>query len=198
MYFYQTYSTTIVNKLSISKIEYYVFKLTNKERKKQNRTQLTRIRLIDKIARRHSKDMSKQNYFDHITRSTGDTPTERAQKAGLNMALGENIAQIWRHTSITITKNNTTKYHGFEDEKSIASSLVKMWMNSPGHRANILSNSYNQIGVGVWINYKNGKVFATQNFAYRAPKHKKIIGFIYTGIIISFIIFMFFILIRLL
>lgn len=159
-------------KLSVSKIEHHVFRLTNRERRRRGARPLAWERPIGMVARRHSRDMSRRSYLDHQTRGTGETPTDRAQKAGLDMALGENIAQTWRHSYITITKNSAKHYHGFKDEKAIAASLVRMWMNSPGHRANMLDGSYNQIGVGVWINYKSGKVHATQNFACTQPKRK--------------------------
>ena len=182
-----------MSKLSMSKIERHIFRLTNKERQKRGLKRLILSRPLGWVARKHSKDMSRRNYFSHVTRGTGETPTERGRRAGLKMGLGENIAQTWRHTYITITRNNTKHYQGFKDEKTIAASLVRMWMDSPGHRANMLSDSYNRIGVGVWVNYKNGKVHATQNFAYGQSRPRSFLKhlfrsiFLIGGIIITII-----------
>ena len=51
----------------------------------------------------------------------------------------------------------------FGDEDGAARSLVGWWMNSPGHRANILDAGYRGIGVGVAVERET--VYATQNFA---------------------------------
>ncbi len=43
--------------------------------------------------------------------------------------------------------------------------MVKNWMNSPGHRANILGN-YNQMGAGAFYNDRNGQWMGTQKFIF--------------------------------
>jgi uncharacterized protein YkwD len=79
-------------------------------------------------ARAHAHDMVARGYFAHVT-PEGLGPTERAAAQGYVAAgcCGENIAQ--GHDS--------------------AQHVVESWMDSPGHRANILNGSYQEIGVGV-------------------------------------------------
>lgn len=180
--------------LSISKIEFHVFQLTNRERRRRGLKHLRSSRPIGRVAREHSRDMSRRNYLSHETRGTGETPTDRARNAGLGDALAENIAQTWRHTSIIITRHNTRHYRGLKDERAIAASLVRMWMNSTGHRDNILNGSHDRIGVGVWVNFRTGKVHATQNFALRQPKPESLSSslsrsvLLISGIIITIIV----------
>ena len=77
------------------------------------------------MARAHSVDMRDRGYFDHTNRA-GQDPFDRAEAAGLS-ARAENIAR------------------GQDD----AAAVMDSWMNSSGHRANILNCSLTKLGVGV-------------------------------------------------
>ena len=77
------------------------------------------------VARAHSADMRDRGYFDHVD-PEGLDPFDRAEQAGLT-ALAENIAV------------------GQPDPAAVMAD----WMNSPGHRANILDCSLTHLGVGV-------------------------------------------------
>ncbi|SDO37155.1 Uncharacterized conserved protein YkwD, contains CAP (CSP/antigen 5/PR1) domain [Klenkia soli] len=78
------------------------------------------------VARAHSADMRDRGYFSH-TSPDGQSPFDRAAAAGVSGARAENIAQ------------------GYAD----AASVMAGWMDSPGHRANILDCSLTRLGVGV-------------------------------------------------
>ncbi|MCX7702598.1 MAG: CAP domain-containing protein [Planctomycetota bacterium] len=120
-----------------SAAEQEVFKLVNEERKKAGASALSWSDLLRDLARGHSHDMCERKFFDH-TNPDGKGPTERGRegKAGRFTfkpccpdpfsGVGENIA------------------HGYRD----AASVMNGWMNSPGHRANILNRNYTHIGVG--------------------------------------------------
>jgi len=87
---------------------------------------------LDCAARMHAKDMARNDYFSHDSQD-GRTFADRARSAGYDGApLGENIARA-----------------------STAASVVAMWMDSDGHRANLLSQDANEIGVGndsdLWV-----------------------------------------------
>ena len=84
--------------------------------------------------------MADKNYFDHTSPTYG-SPFDMMKKFGIKYnTAGENIA-----------KGQTT-----------AQSVMNSWMNSPGHRANILSSNFGKIGVG-YVN-KNGTTYWTQMF----------------------------------
>lgn len=111
---------------SVSAYEKEVVELTNTERAKQGLPALTLDTELSKVARVKSEDMSKNNYFDHTSPTYG-SPFDMMKQFGVSYkAAGENIA-----------KGQTTPEQ-----------VVKAWMNSEGHRANILSSKFTHIGVG--------------------------------------------------
>jgi len=152
-------------------VEYYIWKYTNDEREKQGLKPLQRISKINSIAYNHSLDMSNRNYFDHIT-PEGLDPTDRGNNAGYNcrkdfgsyytVGLAENIQQQKTYSSITYVNSNPIN-HWYETPQSLSKEIVNAWMNSEGHRENILDESYDKIGIGVVID-SNDDVYSTQNF----------------------------------
>ena len=101
---------------------------------------------MEYYARMKSKYMGDNGHFDHIDKE-GRLMNEIIQADGISYrAWGENIAYIG----------------GVSDPSALAEKFMTNWMNSSGHRANILSSNFSSIGVGV---YKIGnKVYATQEF----------------------------------
>lgn len=125
----QTTSTTQATS-SVSAFEKQVVELTNAERAKNGLPALTLDTNLSKVARAKSEDMSKNNYFDHTSPTYG-SPFDMMKQFGISYkAAGENIA-----------KGQTTPEQ-----------VVKAWMNSEGHRANILSDKFTHIGVGYVAN----------------------------------------------
>ena len=90
-------------------------------------------RALNASAMNHSRDMVANDYFSHVTPS-GTTPEQRMRRQGApcsqGCALGENIA--WASGSL-----------------STPAAIVQAWMNSPGHRANILEPVFRYEGLGV-------------------------------------------------
>lgn len=122
-------------------LENEVIKLTNQERAKMGLPALKTNWQLCRVARFKSQDMASKNYFSHYSPTYG-SPFKMMESFGLKFAAaGENIAY---------------------GQKS-AQEVVKAWMSSPGHRANILSPSFTEIGVGVAKNNK-GVLYWTQMF----------------------------------
>jgi uncharacterized protein YkwD len=98
---------------------------------------LSRLRLNKKLsraARRHARDMARRNYFSHDTLGGGSF-LDRIRRTGYlrgahSWIVGENLA--WGSK-------------GYSRPEVI----MRMWMHSPGHRANILNASFREIGIGV-------------------------------------------------
>ncbi len=104
-------------------------------------------RLAD-VARAHSADMAARDYFDHAD-PEGRHPSDRVVMAGLPFSyVAENIA----------------RNHNMPDPVATA---VNGWMESPGHRANILGPPYVESGLGV-VEAADGTYYFTQLF-YTAP-----------------------------
>ncbi|CCQ95148.1 SCP-like protein [[Clostridium] ultunense Esp] len=129
-----------VEEESNTSIEMEVVRLVNIERQKAGLTPLTYSEELSKVARAKSQDMSNKNYFSHTSPTYGD-PFSMMRSFGIQYkTAGENIAK------------------GYSSAKSV----VNGWMNSSGHRANILNPSFGTIGVG-YVK-ANGTTYWTQMF----------------------------------
>lgn len=125
----------------LSTHEQQVVELVNKERVNRGLAPLKHNAELSRVARFKSQDMIDKKYFSHQSPTYG-SPFEMMEKFGLRFsAAGENIAYGQR----------------------TAQEVVNTWMNSPGHRANILSAAYTHIGVGV-AKMANGTLYWTQMF----------------------------------
>lgn len=110
----------------VSAFEQKVVELTNQERAKQGLPALQLDTELSKVARAKSQDMQAKGYFSHTSPTYG-SPFDMMKQFGITYrAAGENIAM------------------GQQSPEAV----VKAWMNSEGHRANILNKSYTHIGVG--------------------------------------------------
>ncbi|MFD6387667.1 sigma-70 family RNA polymerase sigma factor [Streptomyces nigra] len=117
-----------------------VVALVNKERATAGCGPLAEDSLLDKSAQAHSADMAARDFFDH-TNPDGADPGQRITAAGYRWSTyGENIAM----------------------GQQTPEAVMESWMNSPGHRANILNCSFKDIGVGV--HEGPGGPWWTQNF----------------------------------
>lgn len=118
-----------------------VLKLVNEERAKVGCSALAANSSLARLAGAFSDDMAARDFFDH-TDPDGATPWDRAAKAGITDLGGENIAR----------------------GQASAAAVMEAWMNSPGHRANILNCDYKTLGVGVHVG--QGGPWWTQDFGY--------------------------------
>lgn len=118
-----------------------VIRLVNVERTKRGLQPLKANWELSRVARLKSQDMANKGYFSHQSPTYG-SPFNMMENFGIRFSsAGENIAY---------------------GQKTPAQ-VMTAWMNSPGHRANILSPSYTEIGVGLAKN-KNGVPYWTQMF----------------------------------
>ena len=115
--------------------------LVNRERVERGLEPLQPDATLREIARRHSRDMLQRGYFAHLG-PEGETPVDRmlAGRARFRAA-GENLALA---PTVELAHNGL--------------------MNSPGHRANILSGSFGRVGIGIADGGLHGKM-VTQTFA---------------------------------
>lgn len=104
-----------------------VIALVNTERAKAGCGPVAGNAKLHTAAQRHSQDMANRDYFDHVS-PDGKGPSDRITAAGYQWsASAENIGM------------------GYRD----AAAAMDGWMNSPGHKANILNCTYKDIGVGL-------------------------------------------------
>ena len=115
---------------AVTQYEQEVIRLVNEIRAQNGLSALTYNWELSRVARYKSQDMVDNRYFPHTSPTYG-TPFQMIRSFGLSYrSAGENIAYGQRTPQ----------------------AVVNAWMNSSGHRANILSSSYTQIGVGYVAN----------------------------------------------
>ena len=152
-------------------VERHIYEMTNEQRRLAGAATLVRDEAVDLIAYGHSADMAARGYFAHDT-PEGLDPTARGQRAGYECrkdygsyyttGLAENIFQSHTYSSY-MTAGVASSYTWLEDEEELARQMMDGWMDSPGHKRNILEPQYDRIGVGVQIS-PDEQVLATQNF----------------------------------
>jgi len=121
--------------------EAQVLALVNDERAKAGCQPVAANSALRDLATAFSDDMAARGFFDH-TDPSGNDPWDRAKAAGVSGLGGENIAM----------------------GQATAESVMEAWMNSPGHRANILNCDFKTLGVGVHLG--SGGPWWTQDFGY--------------------------------
>ncbi|WP_049971850.1 CAP domain-containing protein [Haladaptatus cibarius] len=151
-----------------SEVERYVHQFVNEERTERGLNAISFDTELRDIARGHSEDMATRNYFSH-TSPEGENFADRYEQAGYicqastgdgsYLTGGENIAQTWYDTPIN-SGDETVRY---TTERELARGIVDQWMNSQGHRENILTDSWQNEGIGIYVT-EDGQVYATQNF----------------------------------
>ncbi|MFC6716820.1 CAP domain-containing protein [Natrialbaceae archaeon GCM10025810] len=135
----------------------------NEERADHGEGQLSFDTELRDVARDHSADMAERDYFAHDD-PEGNDFSDRYADAGYRCSVngytgGENLAQTWYDRPVE-TDSGTVEH---DTERELADGLVDQWMNSPGHRDNLLGSQWENEGIGVYVT-DDGKVYATQNF----------------------------------
>ncbi|MFU0823600.1 SafA/ExsA family spore coat assembly protein [Clostridium sp.] len=136
---YPNQKITIPTIDDVKAFEKEVIRLTNVQRSKYGLKPLSENWELSRVARFKSQDMIDKKYFDHTSPTYG-SPFTMMKNFGIRYtAAGENIA------------------YGQKTPQEV----VNGWMNSSGHRANILNANFTQIGVGFAKN-SNGTPYWTQ------------------------------------
>lgn len=117
----------------------------NHERRRQKLRSLVWHEGLADLAYDFSETMAKEGFFDHED-NDGNTVVDRAEQYGLGdwKKIGENLFQCY----------------GYNDPAEVA---VRGWLESPGHRRNILDSEWTHTGIGVYRT-RDGEVFITQVF----------------------------------
>ncbi|QIB69186.1 serine protease [Aminipila butyrica] len=126
---------------AIGDYEQQVVNIVNQERAKEGLAPLTVNAKLSQVAEKKAEDMRDNNYFSHTSPTYG-SPFDMMKQFGVTYtAAGENIAK----------------------GQKTPDSVMTAWMNSSGHRANIMNSTYQQIGVG-YVTDSNGTTYWVQEF----------------------------------
>jgi len=155
--------------IDINRLEKKIHDRINLERKKKGLSVLVWNEKLNRIARKYSGAMVERRFFSHND-PEGKSFIDRYREGGFECKLrngneiclgAENIAQD--NTFRSVTYLNGTPSYDWNSEDEIAASVVKRWIQSRGHRENILTSYFKCQGIGIAIS-DDGKVFVTQNF----------------------------------
>jgi uncharacterized protein YkwD len=146
--------------------------LINEERKKEGLKSLQWDQSLANIAFDHSKDMAERDYFDHVSpegEDFADRYTEhqyrKETRVGDTVYVGgENLSltNVVRSYTYNPETNEVHEYE-YNDLDELANSTVQGWMESPGHRENILT-PFTREGIGIYVTAE-GEVYITENFS---------------------------------
>lgn len=145
-----------------SQAEAEIHKIVNIQREEYNVEPLIYDRDLGKIAKSHSQDMVKQDYFSHDT-PNGIKPEDRGRNAGYDCRKTTSDSTV-NHEGIKETifiKENESSLD-LESPKEFAQETVEWWMNLPEYNAVILDEQLSVDGVGVTWN--QNKIVVTHNF----------------------------------
>jgi uncharacterized protein YkwD len=148
-------------------LEKRIHTLINQQRNSNGLFSLSFDPSLAAIARGHSQDMAKNNYFSHVNLQ-GLDPAARGNQQGYpcrkdygsyyTYGIAENIFETSHWTTY-----NGIRVNDFESLEIIATKTVDGWMSSPGHRQNILTSTYDREGIGVGVGSDN-TVYITEDF----------------------------------
>ena len=136
-----------------------IFFLANEQRVQHNMPPLGYHERLEAAAYHHARAMATQGFFSHT--NPGDrrreSTSDRAKRAGIaNPYIAENIAMNYVRREDTYL--------------SMAEKFITQWMNSPPHRASILSDNGRQMGAGTYSTPGDPrKIYATQKFQWFHP-----------------------------
>lgn len=121
---------------ALDQVEQRVFDLTNEQRTQWGLRPLYHDGSLSAAARRHSEDMLRRGFFDHVN-PDHETPADRVALIHRQL-IGSSGENIWMRSGDAASQVS-----------SLAKEALASWMASPAHRENILTPHYTHLGVGV-------------------------------------------------
>lgn len=167
----------IPSRVDIPLLNAALFYETNRQRVLQKMSQFMYSNALEKSATMHSNDMARLNFFSHTSTVRGrETMVKRINMMGItNAAMAENIADsfILNHPAGVSYQIRSDGFY-YKNKKirnrtylEMAQAILDQWMNSPGHRKNILSTKVTYLGTGseAYGSQDKLRIKSTQNFS---------------------------------
>jgi uncharacterized protein YkwD len=133
-------------------IKQIALQLVNRDRAQQGLAPLGYDLLLSGAAGLHALDMANRNYFEHYN-FNGQGPTERFKALGGRGGVAENI--IYTEIRGQYKQINVQLLEDFQQR----------WMNSSGHRKNLLNSQYTHFGYGIAVSPDGTRIYAVQTFS---------------------------------
>jgi uncharacterized protein YkwD len=159
-----TYESDAGETISSTAVERRVHELVNERRASNGLDALGYRDDLASVSRAHSEDMADRDFFSHGN-PDGESITDRYGPTVWDTcsAYGENI--LYTYVDRTVRSDALGTYEATTTDE-LAYYIVEGWMNSPGHRENILDETWTAEGIGVYFEDTRWgmRVYATQNF----------------------------------
>jgi uncharacterized protein YkwD len=128
--------------------------LVNRDRQVNGLPPLVEDPLLSQVAQRHAEDMLARQFYDHVN-PDGQDPSDRFIAAGGQVGAGENIMQQKGTIPMALSLGLVEEYQ-------------QGWMDSPGHRENLLTPHYTTFGYGIVASPTGTEIYAVQLFSFPA------------------------------
>jgi len=155
-----------------SALEARIHELINVQRNQNGLSTLGYDSFLASIARGHSWDMVVRNFFEHENpdglnaRARGEAagyPCRKDYGTYYTEGLSENLYQGYRYNNYWTAPNGTIVKYEWNTLEQVAQQAVNGWMNSEGHRKNIVDTHFTQEGIGIAFS-TDEKIYVTENF----------------------------------
>lgn len=132
------------------RVERLIINRTNQVRRNHQLSTLSRGDVPSRFAEQHSRDMGEYGFFSH-NGPNGTSARQRMERIGQSCGgpASENVHRAPLVSNVRIYGSEETV--NVYDESELAVYAVQGWMNSPGHRENMLDNRWTRTGVGVYV-----------------------------------------------
>jgi len=140
--------------IDVRALEQRTEEAVNEARRRNGLPALEHADALAGVARAHSQDMAQRRYFGHET-PEGSGPADRVDARGIE----------YRKVAENVAKNQ-----GWDDPVAKA---VQGWLDSRGHRHNIMDREVRQTGVGVAVDFEEGQYYFTQLFLQPPRKARR-------------------------
>lgn len=159
-------SPDVAPQYELPDLEARVLDQINRARRSRGRTALRPDPSLAAIARKHSRDMRDRRFVAHRN-PEGLAPGERARMARYGFRrFGENLfgGRLYESRSLTRKGGRTYVAYRWHTPEGLAALVASMWMESPGHRENMLAGHFDYGGVGIAVGAE-GEVLVTLNLS---------------------------------
>jgi uncharacterized protein YkwD len=148
--------------VGVKDLEHRVEVAVNTQRRSHGLSEVASNGKLAEVARAHSRDMARRGFFSHVNPEGRDARQRlRAASFECRHIVSENLYMTSLYSRVTIT--NGKKTYDWKTPERLAAEVVDGWMNSQGHRQNILTMGYTGAGVGIAI-ASDDNVYVTQVF----------------------------------
>lgn len=136
--------------LSLKEIREKALHLANRDRVINGRSTLKENSQLSQAAQEYAEELLARDFYDHVT-PEGETPKDRVEHIKGMRGVGENLVQQKGNFRVQINEELLKQFQ-------------EGWMNSPGHRENLLNSDFTHFGYGIAYDKEKGEVYAVQKF----------------------------------